>query len=171
MLNEEIRERITEGLFQKPSSDACWNCSEYVAITVGSLFNIPKHDLDILQKTATAFGFGMGDSHGPCGLLTGLIMLLGYQKGRSDASDKASKSLCYDLGKELKEEIIARQDLIPDDLRDAGGFWSHPDPQMACRQIKIPAENGSETIEPERYCRAFLRMALDGYHQIWNRLT
>ncbi len=171
MLTNEMKERITEGLFKKPAEDASWNCSEYVTITLGSLLKIPQHHLDILQKTSTALGFGMGDGAGPCGILSAMVLLLGYQKGRLDAEDTTSKQICYDLGKELKERIIAQRHEVPEELTNAGGFWSLPDGNMACRSIRIPEEGSPEGIPPQLYCRIFLKMALNSFHQIGEKIS
>ncbi len=170
MLSSEQQKEIVENLFKTPAEDACWNCSEYVLHSVSPFFNVPLAHRRILQKTATAFGHGLGDSTGPCGLLTGLFLIAGYLKGRLDAADSDSKVLCYELGKELKENIIALKHEIPEELVKAGGFWSLPDQRMECRRIRILQEEYAGIEAGDTYCRAFLKMALQAFNPIAQKL-
>lgn len=170
MLTKEKQQEIVNNLFKKPTEKICWNCSEYVTLTLAPYLDIAGEQLEILQKTATIFGYGMGDGAGPCGILSGLILLLGFHKGRLEAADADSKTLCYQLGKELKENIIALKDQIPEEFKPAGGFWRQPNQQMACRSVRIPEEEFSGNIAPDAYCREFMSMAIQAFAAIATKL-
>jgi hypothetical protein len=171
MLSKDTQQEITDNLFKKPTEETCWNCCEYVTVTLAPHLDIPPHRLEIIQKTATAFGYGMGDSAGPCGILSALILLIGHSKGRLDAADADSRILCYELGKELKENIIALKSQIPEEFTPAGGFWRQPDQRMECRRIRIPEEEYSGIKAPDSYCRVFMNMALQAFIPIAGRLV
>ena len=84
---------------------AGFHCAEAVSKTITDLFaDRPCEDL---PRMATAFGGGIGGTHGePCGAFLGGVLALGYLYGRMEPG--ANKDDAYRLATEFRKRFIAK---------------------------------------------------------------
>lgn len=91
------------------------NCAQAVAVAFANVMGVDPIDT---FKMAEPFGFGMGDSLGPCGALSGACMVVGMKRSDADIENPKSKRECYTLISAMKNEFAER----------AGGY--------TCQEIK-----------------------------------
>jgi len=74
------------------------NCAQSVLLSFAEDFGYSK---ELALKVSAGFGGGMGKEQGPCGAVTGAIMVLGILKGEKASDNDELKSMTYDSVKEL----------------------------------------------------------------------
>ena len=82
-----------------------FNCAQAVAV---AFCNTMGADPVQAFKMAEPFGFGMGDSYGPCGALSGACMVVGMKRSDADLDNPKSKRDCYRLISAIKAEFNER---------------------------------------------------------------
>ena len=63
-------------------------------------------------KVACAFGGGMSRMAGPCGAVTGALMVIGLKYGKYQTGDEKAKERTYALTNEFSKRFIARNGSI-----------------------------------------------------------
>ena len=87
-------------------------------------------DTDVALKVACGFGGGVGAMGGPCGAVTGGIMVIGLTCGQTRPEDKTAKEKTYGLVQEFvrrfkeRHQSIDCKELINTDLSTPEGFLS-----------------------------------------------
>jgi C_GCAxxG_C_C family probable redox protein len=69
-----------------------FNCAQVVAVAFSEKVN---KDKKTLLAAASGFGGGIGRQAMICGAVTGAVIVLGFDKGQTEALDSAAKELTY----------------------------------------------------------------------------
>ncbi len=92
---------------------SCFNkgfsCSQAVLSTYGEQFGM---DQATAFKVSCAFGGGMGRMAGPCGAVTGALMVIGLKYGKYREGDEKAKEMTYALTNEFARRFIDRNGSI-----------------------------------------------------------
>jgi C_GCAxxG_C_C family probable redox protein len=92
---------------------SCFNkgfsCSQAVLSTYSEQYGMDKADA---FKVACAFGGGMSRMAGPCGAVTGALMVIGLKYGKYQEGDEKAKEKTYALTNEFSRRFIARNGSI-----------------------------------------------------------
>jgi len=94
-----------------------FSCSQSICMTYGEQYGM---DNDTAAKVACGFGGGMGRIGGPCGALTGALMVLGLRDGSSEPGTGEAKLKTYELVREAARRFEARNGSM--NCRDLLGF-------------------------------------------------
>jgi len=94
-----------------------FNCAQAVFSSYADCFGM---DRETALRVAGAMGGGVGRSGGPCGALSGAVMLVGMKFGQVLDGDKESKEHCYAVSAEVVERFRNRMGKI--DCRDLLGY-------------------------------------------------
>ncbi len=94
--------------------DQGYNCAESILLTF-----LPQGEEE-LAKLATPFGGGIGKERDLCGILTGGVMVIGYFRGRTLASEVDKKKEAQELASDYyrwfeKQYGKACNDILPED--------------------------------------------------------
>lgn len=81
--------------------DEGFSCAQSVISTYGPDLGL---DRDLALRVAGAFGAGMARLGRTCGVVTGALMVIGLEHGKTQATDDEAKERCY----ELAQEFVAR---------------------------------------------------------------
>ena len=101
-----------------------FNCAQSVVITFAKDFGYSK---ELAAKIAAGFGGGMGKTQGPCGAVTGSIMVLGLMAGERANNYEDLRVQAYSKSKEFIKkfetefETVNCKELINCDLNTKEG--------------------------------------------------
>lgn len=101
-----------------------FNCSQSVLSTYAKYFNLSQ---ELAFKIACGFGAGFGREQEVCGAVSGAIMVLGLEFGKSKIHEKALKEKTYVLVRELisnfkkMHQTINCKELLKCDLNTEDG--------------------------------------------------
>ena len=134
-----------------------FNCSQAVLTAFGQDYNLSE---DQCLKIGTAFGGGMARRQMTCGAVTGALMALGLEFGRS-AGDPASTTLeTYDKTREFFEEfkqrngsLNCRELLHGHDMNDPANFAKIKESglfQTVCAKCVVDAVEITEQLISKR---------------------
>ena len=84
---------------------AGFSCSQSLLAAYGPQLGL---DREMALKVAGAFGGGMARLGQTCGAVTGALMVIGLQHGKTKADDDEAKEACYHLVREFVEQFEAR---------------------------------------------------------------
>ncbi len=93
-----------------------FSCSQAVAAVFAEDHGLP---LAMALRLSQGFGGGMARLAGPCGAVTGAIIIIGLKHGRTRPEDDAAKERTYALVQELVRRFRARHGAL--DCRDLLG--------------------------------------------------
>ena len=82
-----------------------FSCAQAVLATYAPQLGL---DRETALKVAGAFGGGMARMGQTCGAVTGALMSIGLQNGKTVADDEETTEACYDLAKEFAEQFRSR---------------------------------------------------------------
>ena len=82
-----------------------FSCAQAVVSTYGPLLGL---DRELGLRIAGAFGAGMARMGKTCGAVTGGLMVIGLQSGKTEAQDEEARERCYDLAREFVRRFEAR---------------------------------------------------------------
>ncbi len=75
-----------------------YNCAQSVLLAFSDVL---KMDEETLFRVSEGFGFGMGNSYGTCGALTGAFMLAGLANSDGNLEKPGTKKETYRLDREI----------------------------------------------------------------------
>ena len=78
------------------------NCAQSVLLSFAEDFGYSK---ELALKVSAGFGGGMGKEQGPCGAVTGAIMVLGILEGEKASDNDQLKTQTYNSVKEFLKEF------------------------------------------------------------------
>lgn len=129
-----------------------YSCSQAILSVFAPRFGL---DEAIATKLASAFGGGMAHLDGPCGAVTGALIVLGLAKFREDVDVPAAKRKVYDAVEKLVAEFQRRNGHI-NCTQLLGYNLSQPEElQQAVRQQKF-----------NEVCPKYLQDAVEILHQL-----
>lgn len=79
-----------------------YNCAQAVACCFSGEIEVSER---MLFKASEAFGKGMGDMQGPCGALSGAVLLAGLKNSDGNTADPNSKAATYKISKAMMESF------------------------------------------------------------------
>lgn len=82
-----------------------FSCAQAVLSSYGPQFGLER---EAALRVAGAFGGGIAHMGQTCGVVTGALMVIGLQHGKTQAEDDEAKEMCYDLAREFVERFKAR---------------------------------------------------------------
>ena len=71
---------------------AGYGCCQSVVAAFADLYGL---DETLAKKVAAGFGGGVGRLRMMCGAVSGIVMLVGLDRGQTEGSDREGKSACY----------------------------------------------------------------------------
>lgn len=74
------------------------NCAQAVALAFADLTDLTEQQI---LRAASDFGGGVSGTHGTCGTVSGMALILGLVRGYEDISDAEHKHRLYSEGKKL----------------------------------------------------------------------
>ena len=77
---------------------AGYGCCQSVVAAFADLYGL---DETLAKKVAAGFGGGVGRLRMMCGAVSGIVMLVGLDRGQTEGSDREGKSACYKVVQEL----------------------------------------------------------------------
>jgi C_GCAxxG_C_C family probable redox protein len=86
-----------------------FSCAQAVVSTYGPQLGL---DRALALRVAGAFGGGMARMGKTCGAVTGALMTIGLQHGKTEAEDEDAKERCYSLVQEFVGRFEARNGSI-----------------------------------------------------------
>lgn len=121
---EKTRREIAERLFLQG-----YNCTQAV---VRAFADVVDADIDILTKTASSFGGGMGRLREVCGAVSGMFIIEGLLEGYTNPNDRMQKA-----------EHYARIQALAAKFRDKNG-------SIVCRELLGVKEEIASAMPEER---------------------
>lgn len=112
-----------------------YNCCQAV---VGAFADCVDIEFDILMKTVSSMGGGMGRLREVCGAVSGMFLVAGFLKGYSDPKATEEKAEHYALIQKLAEEF-----------RKENG-------SIICREL-LGEQTGESTHVPEKRTEAYYK--------------
>lgn len=94
-----------------------FSCSQAVFAAYAEEFGI---DRDAALRVAAAFGGGLARSGGPCGAMSGALMVIGLEHGMVTADMPQAKEQTYTMAQEFVERFRAANGAV--DCRDLLGY-------------------------------------------------
>jgi C_GCAxxG_C_C family probable redox protein len=82
-----------------------YNCSQAVACAYAEAAGI---DETMMFKVMEGYGFGMGDSNGTCGAVSGAIALIGFCNSDGNIDAPSTKKATYKLACKFTGEFVAK---------------------------------------------------------------
>lgn len=82
-----------------------FSCAQAVLSSYGPQFGL---DRKTALRVAGAFGGGIAHMGQTCGVVTGALMVIGLQHGKTQAEDDETKERCYNLAREFVKRFKAR---------------------------------------------------------------
>jgi len=82
-----------------------FSCAQAVLSSYGPQFGLER---EAALRVAGAFGGGIAHLGQTCGVVTGALMVIGLQHGKTQAKDDETKEVCYDFAREFVERFKAR---------------------------------------------------------------
>lgn len=82
-----------------------FSCAQATFSTYASQLGL---DREMALKVAGAFGGGMARMGRTCGAVTGALMVIGLENGKTKADDDEAKEMCYSLVREFVEQFESR---------------------------------------------------------------
>ena len=79
-----------------------YNCCQSVLCAFSELLEV---DEKFLFKLSEGFGAGMGNTEGPCGALSAVVLLAGLINSDGNTENPSSKKSTYDLSAEIYNEF------------------------------------------------------------------
>lgn len=79
-----------------------YGCCQSVVAAFADLYNL---DDTMAKRIAAGFGGGVGRMRMMCGAVSGIVMLVGLDRGQIDGADRKGKSMCYKVVQELLDEF------------------------------------------------------------------
>ncbi len=89
--------------------DRGFSCAQAVLATFAPRFGL-AHELAL--RVAGAFGSGMAGMSRTCGAVTGAMMVIGLQEGKTEGDDSAARDQCYALVNEFVTRFEGRHGAI-----------------------------------------------------------
>jgi C_GCAxxG_C_C family probable redox protein len=86
-----------------------FSCAQAVISTYGPDLGL---DRELALRVGGAFGAGMARMGRTCGAVTGALMAIGLQHGKTEPQDDEAKERCYDLAREFVARFEARNGSI-----------------------------------------------------------
>lgn len=86
-----------------------FSCAQAVLATYGPQFGL---DRETALRVSGAFGGGMARMGQTCGAVTGALMVIGLQRGKTQVENDETKEVCYNIAKEFVEQFEARNGSI-----------------------------------------------------------
>jgi C_GCAxxG_C_C family probable redox protein len=86
-----------------------FSCAQAVLSAYGPQFGLER---ELALRVAGAFGGGMGRMGRTCGAVTGALMAIGLQYGKTEAEDDETKEACYNLAGKFVEQFELRHGAI-----------------------------------------------------------
>jgi len=86
-----------------------FSCAQAVLSTYSPQLGL---DRELALRVAGSFGGGMASMGRTCGAVTGALMAIGLQNGKTEAEDDETKERCYALVGEFVEQFEARNGSI-----------------------------------------------------------
>jgi C_GCAxxG_C_C family probable redox protein len=86
-----------------------FSCAQAVLSAYGPQLGLER---ELALRVAGAFGGGMGRMGRTCGAVTGALMVIGLQYGKTEADDDETKEVCYNLVGEFVEQFESRHGAI-----------------------------------------------------------
>ena len=85
--------------------DKGYNCCQSVVCAFKDELGV---DEETLFKAGEGFGFGMGNSNGTCGAVSGAVMAAGFKNSTANFDGPKSKADTYKLSKQIVEAFEAK---------------------------------------------------------------
>lgn len=79
-----------------------YGCCQSVVAAFADLYNL---DDTMAKRIAAGFGGGVGRMRMMCGVVSGIVILAGLDRGQIDGADRKGKSMCYKVVQELLDEF------------------------------------------------------------------
>jgi len=86
-----------------------FSCAQAVLSSYGPQFGL---DRELALRVAGAFGGGIAHMGQTCGAVTGALMVIGLEHGKTRAQDDETKEVCYNLAREFVKQFEARNGSI-----------------------------------------------------------
>lgn len=74
------------------------NCAQAVALAFADMTDLTESQL---LRAASDFGGGVSGTHGTCGVVSGMALIMGLARGYDDITDSDHKHRLYSAGKQL----------------------------------------------------------------------
>lgn len=74
------------------------NCAQAVALAFADMTDLTESQL---LRAASDFGGGVSGTHGTCGVVSGMALIMGLARGYDDITDPDHKHRLYSAGKQL----------------------------------------------------------------------
>jgi C_GCAxxG_C_C family probable redox protein len=112
-----------------------YNCCQAVVCAFGDKTGLPEEEA---FKLSEALGFGVSDSYGTCGAVTGMALVMGMVSSTGHLAAPDSKAATYKKTRALNEKFRAKNG------------------STICRDLK-----GMETGQPLRSCNGCIQDAVE----------
>ena len=99
--SQELEERVARAV---DNFMAGYGCCQSVVAAFADLYGL---DEEMAKRIAAGFGGGVGRLRMMCGVVSGIVMLVGLDCGQTEGSDREGKSACYKVVQELLAESTA----------------------------------------------------------------
>lgn len=92
---EELDERVSQAV---ENFMAGYGCCQSVVAAFSDLYGL---DETMAKRIAAGFGGGVGRMRMMCGAVSGIVMLVGLDRGQTEGGDREGKSACYKVVQQL----------------------------------------------------------------------
>ena len=108
---------------------AGYGCCQSVVAAFADLYGL---DDTLAKKIAAGFGGGVGRLRMMCGAVSGIVMLVGLDRGQTEGGDREGKSACYKVVQDLLEKSKAENgSLICAEILGLKGYTKAPNSYVA----------------------------------------
>lgn len=122
----EIEERVARAV---DNFMAGYGCCQSVVAAFADLYGL---DDTLAKKIAAGFGGGVGRLRMMCGAVSGIVMLVGLDRGQTEGGDREGKSACYKVVQDLLEKSKAENgSLICAEILGLKGYTKAPNSYVA----------------------------------------
>lgn len=125
--------------------DKGYNCCQAVALAFSDCFDV---DREALYKLCEGFGFGMGNSDGVCGALSGAVMLAGLKNSDGNTDGGKTKRETYKISAAMYEAFAQKAGSVI--CRTLKGKDNQDIPLYSCNEcITTAVEIAQKILETE----------------------
>lgn len=127
-----------------------FNCSQSVLAVFASRYNL---DLELALRIATGFGGGIGSQGETCGVVSGAVMVIGLEHGKTKADDKTAKAKTYKLVQEFSRRFSHQlgstrcKELLGCDLSTEEGYKTAKEKGLFKSVCPVLIEQGIDILE------------------------